>query len=177
MSGSYAVNRDDVWTPTRYEAMRMALEAAQASPDPSTQIGGVLYSRTGEVLHSDCNRMPLGVSDYHPDKSTRWASPLKYSLVSHCEVNTILGAARKGFSVDKTTLVCTHAACDRCATTIIESGVETMVRIKWPEEHAGWSEPIWVADIMLMEAGVEVIDLSPSNWGIPVRRSGRTVTP
>lgn len=160
-----------------YNEMRMALEAALASPDPSTQIGGVLLDWNGDVIHSDCNRMPTGVSDYHPDSTTRWTRPLKYQMVAHCEHNTILGAGRKGYRTSGTTLVCTFCACDRCAVDVIEAGVSTMVRIKWPEEHVGWSESIWIADIMLMEAGVSVIDLPPSNWGIPIRMNGKTVTP
>lgn len=157
--------------------MRWALLHALQSPDPSTQIGGVLVDRQGRKLHGDCNRMPLGVSDFHPDGTTRLTRPLKYSMIAHCEHNTILGAGRQGYCTKGTTLVCTFCACDRCAVDVIEAGVERMVRIKWPEDHATWSESIWIGDIMLLEAGVEVIDLEPNNWGITIRMNGTEVTP
>lgn len=159
------------------DAMAIALKEATLSPDPSTQIGGVLLGTHGLVLHADHNRMPFGVSDFHPDGTTRWTRPLKYSMVGHCEHNTIMGAARKGYGTKNTTLVCTYCACDRCAVDVIEAGVTRMVRIGWPENTAQWLESIWIGDLMLLEAGVEVIDLPPSEWGVTIRMNGEEVTP
>jgi deoxycytidylate deaminase len=157
--------------------MRWALMHAKMSPDPSTQIGGVLLNAHGAKMHGDCNRMARGVSNVHPDGETRWTRPLKYSMVAHCEHNTILGAAREGYCTNGSTLVCTWAACDRCAVDIIEAGVKRLVRLSWPDEVAHWSESIWIGDIMLLEAGIEVIDLEPADWEIPIRMNGELVTP
>jgi dCMP deaminase len=98
-------------------------------------------------------------------------------MIGHCEHNTILGAALQGYQIKGTTLVSTWAACDRCAVTIIEAGIERLVRIAWPEDTSTWTESIWIGDIMLLESGVEVIDLAPQNWGITVRMNGQEVTP
>lgn len=158
-------------------AMRWALLHALQSPDPSTQIGGVLLDPRGRKLHGDCNRMPLGVSNDNPDGSTRWVRPGKYMMVAHCEHNTILGAARQGLPIKGATLVCTWCACDRCAVDVIEAGLSRMVRIDWPEDAAHWTESIGVGDLMLKEAGVEVIGLKPANWGVTIRMNGVEVTP
>lgn len=161
------------------EWMERALRAALNSPDPSTQNGAVLLGSDGVLIGLDCNRFPDGVAYEHPNGDTRWTRPLKYQMVGHAEHNAILDAALHGFWTNNSTLVCPWAACDRCAVTILMAGVSTLVRLKQPEEqtHERWDESIFVADCMFHEAGLEIIEMDPKDWGIALRRNGELYQP
>lgn len=158
--------------------MRDAYLVAQASPDPSTQNGAILFNSDGGWIGFDCNHFPTGV-EYNDE---RWERPLKYEVIEHAERNAIFHAARVGAETYGSTMVVPWAACADCARAIIQAGVKRVVRHKQSTERGqgrNWDGTISIADIMLREAGVDIIDL---DWvynddSITITHSGERFTP
>ncbi len=153
---------------------------AQDSPDPSTQNGALLYSPEGRLLSCDYNRFPDGVQ-YLPE---RWERPLKYKIIEHAERNTLYWAASRGRETLYSTMVVPWAACSDCARAIIQCGVKRLVRHQEASDRSAkspgnWVEDIAVADQMLHEAGVEIINISWdfSHEGLKIRHSGEVWSP
>jgi dCMP deaminase len=105
---------------------------------------------------------------------------LKYKIIEHAERNAIYAAAQLGESTRDGIMIAPWAACSDCARGIIQSGVSTLVRHLQASQRSPdfWLEEIQVADQMLKEAGVKVIDLD-WHWGehIEVRHSGEVWVP
>lgn len=152
-----------------YEAYRIATY----SPDPSTQNAAILVKEDGMVLAEAINEFPRGVQ--YTDE--RWERPLKYKIVEHAERNAIYKAARQGIRCDNATIIAPWAACSDCARAIIQSGVTRLVRHKEASHRSPefWQAEIEVADMMLAEAFIEVIDvvgkISPEDK-LELRHSG-----
>ncbi len=148
--------------------MERALKAAQASPDPSTQNGGVLLFADGRIV-TECNRFPDGVL-YKPE---RWERPLKYEYIEHAERNCYYKAAHKGLCALGSTLICAWAACSDCARAIIQSGSQRLVRLPMNNDanNPRWQDTISTAEQILIEGGIEVIELD-GHFGIKLRRDG-----
>lgn len=153
--------------------------AAEKSPDPSTQNAASLYTSSGALISAGINEFPRGVQ--YLDE--RWERPLKYKIIEHAERNAIYYAARWGHDVDECTMVSPWAACTDCARAIIQAGVKRLVRHQQASDRspAFWHEDIVVADQMLHEAGVEIVNV---NWSfaehgrlLAVRHSGETWNP
>lgn len=142
------------------EALFDAYLQATESPDPSSQNGAVVYDVLDNEIGRDCNRFPDGVKDL-PE---RWERPLKYQIVGHAESNAIYRAAARGFSTAGGTMVCPWAACDRCAVSIINSGIKRLVRhqeaMDRNEPGSTWYASCAIADMMFEEAGVEILNVS-----------------
>lgn len=152
-----------------------AYRAATYSPDPSTQNGALLI-RDGKVIAAGINAFPAGVVD---SLATRWERPEKYKWVEHAERNAIYSAARSGNPTWGTAMVCGWAACSDCARAIVQSGVVLLVRHKdatlRSPDH--WLEEIAVADVILQEGGVQVIDVEGSLGAPTILHSGVEWTP
>lgn len=159
----------------------LAYKVAKDSPDPSTQNGAMLYNPEGTLIGCDFNRFPNGV-EYYPE---RWERPLKYKIIEHAERNSIYWAASLGRRTLGSTMVAPWAACSDCARAIIQSGVQRLVRHQEASDRSArspgnWVEDIQVADQMLKEGEVEIInvswDFSTSDLG-QIRHSGEPWTP
>lgn len=140
------------------EQMSDAYVLARTSPDPSTQNAAILFNPDGRIVGADCNRFPSGVE--YTDQ--RWERPLKYEVIEHAERNSIYSAARLGWSTQDSTMVVPWAACADCARAIIQSGVKRLVRHKQSTvrgQGRNWDGSISIADVMLHEAEIEIIDL------------------
>lgn len=153
----------------------MALLEAKASPDPSTQNGAVLLSHDLNSFVRSRNEFPFGVS-YHPE---RWERPAKYSYVEHAERNAYYKAAYQGMKTLGSTLVCPWASCHDCARAVIQSGTMRLVRLQISDScstsmNARWQESMSHADTMMVEAGVEIIELD-LHFGVALRRDGEMV--
>ncbi|MDP2803920.1 MAG: anti-phage dCTP deaminase [Phreatobacter sp.] len=62
---------------------------------------------------------------------------IEYGRIIHAEMNAITDAARKGVSLDGTTLFCTTFPCHLCAKHIISSGIDRVVYIEpYPKSYA-----------------------------------------
>jgi len=154
------------------EAMKVALEYAAHSPDPSTQNAAVLISRDGEILEDTLvlNTFPEGVDV----SEERWERPVKYHHVEHAERNAIYAAARAGIQTHGKIMVCVWAACSDCARAIIQAGIACLVRYKDGGDAVTWNDSISIADSMMLEAGVEIITIEEPLDGFPVlRRNGQ----
>lgn len=148
--------------------MTMALRAAKASPDPSTQNGAVFVSADGSLHTRDCNRFPFGVS-YTEE---RWERPLKYSIIEHAERNALYSAAANGIQTYGGTLISPWAACSDCARAIIQCGVSELIRLGNNDTNARWDDSIKVADDLMKEAGIKITEISLTT-GITLRRDGQ----
>lgn len=71
----------------------------------------------------------------------------------HAEQNAIARAARKGVSLEGSTLICTMTPCPTCARMIIESGINSVLAI-----HR-YKDPDMSIQ-MLRSAGVELVHLN-----------------
>jgi dCMP deaminase len=162
-----------VWQSLMHDAYRFA----QRSPDPSTQNAAMLFNVSGLLIGHGINEFPEGV-EYTND---RWERPLKYEVIEHAERNAIFMAAKHGLSTEQSTMVVPWAACSDCARAVIQAGVRRLVRHKQATDRGqgrNWDGTITTADMMLREAGVQVIDYDGSCGGdIVVRHSGEAWRP
>lgn len=164
------------WTPERWDTqwrylLRSAYRLARSSPDPSTQNGAVLIdSTTIDLIAAGFNAFPIGVQ-YSEE---RWERPAKYSFIEHAERASIYRAAVLGVSTKGSTMVCPWAACSDCARAIVCAGVTRLVRHKDASDRSPdwWVDSIAVADTILAEGGVNVIDIVGSVGAPEVRHTG-----
>ncbi|MDO9419008.1 anti-phage dCTP deaminase [Pararhizobium sp.] len=71
------------------------------------------------------------------DKSMMMMDIIEYGRIIHAEMNAITDAARKGISLQGTTLFCTTFPCHLCAKHIISSGIDRVVYIEpYPKSYA-----------------------------------------
>jgi len=161
----------DILDPEDEAFMIVALQQALLSPDPSTQNGAILVR--DDIVGRGYNCFPDGV-EYLPE---RWKRPIKYSYIEHAERNAIFNAARCGSCAAGTTLYCTWFACADCARAIIQAGVVRVVGVAKHASHGQWNESISIGDIMMAEAGIEVVrGLLSVEYGIELRRNYETIT-
>lgn len=106
--------------------------------------------------------------------SERWERPGKYKFIEHAERNAIYAASRVGRFISGLTMVSPWAACSDCARGIIQAGIIRLVRHKQASDRSSefWLEEIRVADMMLREANVEIVDVDWTFGDIEVRHSG-----
>lgn len=149
---------------------------ATASNDPSTQNGAILVDYAGHVIARSCNQFPMRVRE----TGARWQRPEKYAYVEHAERNAIYQAAFVGRATHLGTLYCPWAACADCARAIIQAGIKRLVRHVDALEHGAgrnWDETIRVADAMLTEADVEIVDVAGPLGAEKIRHSGELWSP
>lgn len=139
--------------------LRMALQQADWSKDPSTQVGCVIVGPDGEIRSTGYNGLPRGCNDDDPNRLIR---PQKYLYWEHAERNAIFNAARVGIPLKGCTLYVTSkpakfGACANCARAIIQSGITRVVQEPWKEAGgavARWSDDTKAGMEMLTEAGI-----------------------
>jgi len=142
--------------------MQAALHEAATSDDPSTQTGAALADLEGGIIVVGANRMPGGV------KSTRdrMVAPEKYLVREHAEREAIYTAAMFGHRLMHSVMVTIWAPCDAVVRFPVEYGASS------------WGDSQRIADEMLHEAGVEIVDYDfPGLTQVPLRRSGKLWVP
>lgn len=155
--------------------MGQAYKNALYSHDPSTQNGSVLLpvDDAYEEYTYGVNNFPTGVRET-PD---RWERPKKYAFIEHAERCAIFNAARDGVETEGGILVCPWAACADCARAIVMAGLSVLVRCKADphDTHDQWNESIAWGDEIMLEGGVEIIELDYKHEGKPItlRRNGQ----
>jgi deoxycytidylate deaminase len=143
-----------------------AYKVATSSPDPSTQNGAIVLDKDYNILGKGCNTFTKGV-ELSPEKLEK---PLKYSYVEHAERNAVFNcldtirtnSAGEWIGKGKPdTMVVPWAACVDCARSIIQSGIHTLVRHRDATDRSPdhWIESITLADELLREGSVEVINV------------------
>ena len=133
--------------------LAMAHLVASKSKDPSTKVGCVVITEDNVVAATGYNGLPRGVED----RADRMERPAKYLWTSHAEENAVAQAARVGMKLKGGTAYVTHMPCSRCARTLIQAGIETVVvdrgTTSMPQEEFD------VAMQMFKEAGVDVAQI------------------
>jgi dCMP deaminase len=151
-------NMSDKWD---NHFLRLCVEHASMSKDPSTKVGAVIVGPDREIRSTGFNGFPRGVADTTERLNDR---DIKLSLVVHGEMNAILNAARIGVSVKDCTLylaatddsgvVWGGVPCTRCAVEIIQSGIKEIVSKPFKSVPSRWGESIKTARLLLEEAGI-----------------------
>lgn len=156
------------------------------SSDTSTKVGAVVVGNNNEILATGYNGFPRGVREALPESEfirsvvpieesasrladqmvllKRYERPTKYLYTEHAERNAIYNAARVGARLEGATLYMNYypLPCADCARAIIQSGIKKIVGpdIPFPGVGQQWKEHMSEAEIMLREAGVEIVVLS-----------------
>lgn len=131
--------------------LALAEHVASWSRDPSTKVGAVIVRPDKTIASVGFNGFPRGMSD---DPELYANRELKYSRIVHAEINAILHTreALHGYTLYTWPL----APCDRCAVTVIQSGISRVVFPATSEEACQrWGKLLEVALGMFAEAGVE----------------------
>ena len=133
--------------------LRLATHISEWSKDPSTQVGCVVVGPDREIRSTGFNGLPRGIEDNDERLNDR---EVKYPLICHAEENAIMHAARIGMSLKGCTAYVTWPPCTRCARSLIQAGISSVV---YPEDTS--IPERWMADFnlslnMLKEAGINV---------------------
>lgn len=139
--------------------LELAQLVASWSKDPSTQCGAVIVRPDRTVASVGFNGFPRGCDDSDELYADR---PTKYSRVVHAEVNAVLHC-RDPFPLEGYTLYTYPAnlspTCDRCATVVIQSGIDRIVH-EWVDSGKfadNWRVPCESALKMYEEAKVHIV--------------------
>lgn len=147
---------------TRYTKYLKYLTIAEAvaglSKDPSTKVGAVALDEGYGIVCMGYNGFPRGVHDTRERLENR---DEKYPRTVHAESNVVAQAAKKGVSLEGTTLVVTFFPCSSCAALLIQAGIKTI--ISPPPDNERWQKSNELALEMLTEAGVEVVHTTKEN--------------
>jgi len=111
--------------------LRVAIETAKLSKDPSTKVGAVIMSKSGTLLSTGYNGFPRGMSD-SPERYLD--KEYKYRHVIHAEANAILNCVREGVSTIDSVLIVTHPPCVTCACKIKQAGISWVIYNNSSEE-------------------------------------------
>ena len=131
--------------------MRLALEVSTWSKDPSTQVGCVLV-KNKKVLSTGYNGFPKNISD---DLNRLCNREEKYEITVHAEVNAVTTAALHGVSTDGATAYVTFNPCSRCASVLINAGINEVFSYGGSQIPERWLQNFILASKILAEAGVK----------------------
>jgi len=138
--------------------LKMAKDVASWSKDESTKVGAVITTEDGLPISWGFNGMAIGIDDTKPERHVR---PYKYKWMCHAERNA-MDLARG--SLEGCVMFVTFSPCTNCAQSIIQRRIKAVVvdsnftADKMPDH---WKEDMIVAQEMLIEAGVELVEGTP----------------
>ena len=138
--------------------MKLALEVATWSKDPSTQVGCVLV-KDKKVVSLGYNGFPKNISD---DLNRLFKREEKYEITVHAEVNAVTTAALHGVSTEGCTAYVTFNPCSRCSAVLINAGIESVFVNGGAEIPTRWLDNFIIASKLLAEAGVSYSTIDPS---------------
>lgn len=161
--------------------LQMAELVSMKSKDRSTKIGAVIVDGENSVRSVGFNGFPRHIDD---DVDERHERPAKYRWTEHAERNAIYNAARVGIPLAGCAMYTTGRAiaCTDCARGIIQSGITVLYgRTERKEIHRAkgshWDEDLILAQKMLLEAGVQLIELTPDGKLVTVHGVGKPEDP
>ena len=131
--------------------LKLAKHISEWSKDPSTQVGCVVVGPDREIRSTGFNGLPRGIEDNDERLNDR---EIKYPLICHAEENAIMHAARIGISLKDCTAYVTWPPCTRCARSLIQAGISTIIypeKTKIPER---WMDDFNLSLNMLREANI-----------------------
>lgn len=135
--------------------LRLALEVASWSKDPSTQVGCVIVDQARRVVSLGFNGLPAGMRDTAERLSDR---DLKLALTIHAEENALLFAGRP---VHGCTAFVTRHPCAHCAAKLIQSGIGAVIHLSNPDFDRRWAGNLAISGQALAEAGIPVLAIAP----------------
>ena len=133
--------------------LQLAKHISEWSKDPSTQVGCVVVGPDRELRSTGFNGLPRGIEDNEQRLNNR---EIKYPLICHAEENAIMHAARIGMSLKDCTAYVTWPPCTRCARSLIQAGISTIVYPKDIEIPDRWMEDFNLSMNMLKEANISL---------------------
>ena len=133
--------------------LQLAKHISEWSKDPSTQVGCVVVGPDRELRSTGFNGLPRGIEDNEQRLNNR---EIKYPLICHAEENAIMHAARIGMSLKDCTAYVTWPPCTRCARSLIQAGISTIVYPKDIEIPDRWMEDFNLSLNMLKEADISL---------------------
>jgi dCMP deaminase len=127
------------------------------SKDPSSQIGAVIVNDNRHIVATGYNGFPIDVKDTPERYADR---ELKYKLVVHAEINSIIQAGHKAkggtlYVYPGWGLPC---MCTECSKAAIQAGIVRVVGLQRSidaEKLARWKESLAFAETMCIEAGIK----------------------
>ena len=128
--------------------LNLAKHISEWSKDPSTKVGCIVVGPDREIRSTGFNGLPRGIEDND--------ERLKYPLICHAEENAIMHAARIGISLKDCTAYVTWPPCTRCARSLIQAGVSTIIYPKDIEIPDRWMEDFNLSLNMLKEAKINI---------------------
>jgi len=133
--------------------LKLAKHISKWSKDPSTQVGCVVVGPDRELRSTGFNGLPRGIEDNEQRLNNR---EIKYPLICHAEENAIMHAARIGMSLKDCTAYVTWPPCTRCARSLIQAGIATIVYPEDIEIPERWMEDFDLSLNMLKEANISL---------------------
>lgn len=133
--------------------LALAAHIASWSKDPSTQVGCVVVGPDREVRSTGFNGFPRGIEDAVERLADR---AQKYPLICHAEENAIMHAARIGVALKGCVAYVTWPPCTRCARSLIQAGVQTIVYPAGTDTPERWLADFELSSAMFAEAKVIV---------------------
>ena len=133
--------------------LKLAEHISGWSKDPSTKVGCVVVGEDREIRSTGFNGCPRGIAD---DIARLEDREQKYPLICHAEENAIMHAARIGMSLKDCTAYVTWPPCTRCARSLIQAGISTIVYPKNIEIPDRWMEDFNLSLNMLKEANISL---------------------
>ena len=133
--------------------LNLAKHISEWSKDPSTKVGCVVVGPDREIRSTGFNGLPRGIEDNDERLNNR---KIKYPLICHAEENAIMHAARIGISLKDCTAYVTWPPCTRCARSLIQAGVSTIIYPKDIEIPDRWMEDFNLSLNMLKEAKINI---------------------
>ena len=126
--------------------LELAKTVSTFSKDPSTQVGAVIVDNDNRVISIGYNGFPKGIKDDNRLDNRE----LKYEMIVHAEANALLfaNAPVKGCTI----YTWPFQPCSRCASLIIQAGVQRVVSVE--NEETRWVSNFQLAHDMLTEARV-----------------------
>lgn len=148
--------------------LRMAIEHAGMSKDPSTRVGAILVSADRTIIGGGFNGFPRGILDISSRLAER---ETKLMLTVHAETNAVLQAARAGVKTLGSVLyfvaqdVATGVMwggppCTRCSMNLIQAGVSEIISMPQDGAPDRWSLDLDFSRMMLDEARVGFREVS-----------------
>ncbi len=131
----------------------LARHIAGWSKDPSTKVGCVVVGPDREIRSTGFNGFPRGIDDSDGRLSDR---DKKYPLICHAEENAIMHAARIGVSLKDCSAYVTWPPCTRCARSLIQAGIRTVLYPAGQEIPERWQQDFETSTGMFHEAGLDV---------------------
>jgi len=138
--------------------IKLAHEVSEWSKDPSTKVGCVLV-KNKRVISTGYNGFPKNISDSFDRLMDR---EQKYEITVHAEVNAITTAALHGVSTEEATAYITFNPCSRCASVLINAGIDSVYVSTVNDIPTRWLENFILASKLLAEAGVEYHTIDPT---------------